>query len=406
MKKHIRLKFSLRIGIILSLILLFCFIVFAERTGIFQGKNMKVIEVPASAESLPAAPGTSAQTAVLIESGSGRILFEKNKDQQMYPASTTKIMTALLAVEKAESTVDPDSVHPEEDMKKELERLVTVADEAVGAEGSSIFLKKGEKIQFQDLLYGMMLRSGNDAALAVAADVGGSQEEFVAMMNEKVASLGLKNTVFKNPNGLQNEEHVSTAYDLAMIAREGMKHELFRDIAGTKSWNASREGADNYNYFYNKNKTIFQYNGATGIKIGYTMAAGRCLVASAKRNGMELIAVVLNDPDWFDDVYKMFDYGFECYDNVEVAEKEKPLTSISVKNGDSSKVKVGVKNDVVCPCIKGEKTDISITYNLEKSVKAPISRWQEAGNLEVYSAGEYIYSEPLYYLEDISEKRS
>ena len=309
-------------------------------------------------------------------------------------------MTALLAVESAEDA-DIEGT-PESETEGFLKKKVRVPDEAIGAEGSSIYLKKGEMITLEDLLYGMMLRSGNDAALAVAALTGGSVEDFTVMMNERAASLGMKNTHFCNPNGLQDEKHVSTAYDMALLAREAMKHDIFRQLAGAKVWNASREGADNYNYFYNKNKTVFQYDGATGIKIGYTKAAGRCLVASAQKNGMELIAVVLDDPNWFQDAYALFDYGFARYNNVKICDAEKVLTRVKIKDGAvRSYACVGTRAAVYCPSHKGEKTDISIEYDLPRAAGAPVSRWQQAGEMRIYSGGEYVYAAPLYYMEDV-----
>ena len=365
------------------------------------GRRLSVVQADADpAEKLPEAPGVSARGAVLIEGMSGRVLYEKNKDTKMYPASTTKIMTALLAVESAEDA-DIEGT-PESETEGFLKKKVRVPDEAIGAEGSSIYLKKGEMITLEDLLYGMMLRSGNDAALAVAALTGGRVEDFTVMMNERAASLGMKNTHFCNPNGLQDEKHVSTAYDMALLAREAMKHDIFRQLAGTKVWNASREGADNYNYFYNKNKTVFQYDGATGIKIGYTKAAGRCLVASAQKNGMELIAVVLDDPNWFQDAYALFDYGFARYNNVKICDAEKVLTRVKIKDGAvRSYACVGTRAAVYCPSHKGEKTDISIEYDLPRAAGAPVSRWQQAGEMRIYSGGEYVYAAPLYYMEDV-----
>lgn len=417
-------------GVSLTLSAVFIFVYTAginSRSAAVAGRRVQAVEAAAdTSEKLPPSPSVLAQSAVLIEGASGRVLYELKKDEQLYPASTTKIMTALLAVERAEDEELPET--PESETEEYLKKKVKVPDEAVGAEGSSIYLKKGEMISLEDLLYGMMLRSGNDAALAVAALTGGSVEDFTDMMNERAEALGMKNTHFCNPNGLQDEEHYSSAYDLAMLSREAMKHEIFRQIAGAKVWNASREGADSYNYFYNKNKTIFQYEGATGIKIGYTTAAGRCLVASAKKNGMELIAVVLNDPNWFEDAYALFDYGFARYNNVTVCEAEKTLTRLKVENtsnngsnvlnsgfnnrsaasggkSDTSilkkTVRIGVRDAVICPSHKGEKTDISIEYVLPEKAAVPVSRWEQAGEMKIYSGGEYIYSVPLYYLEDI-----
>ena len=365
------------------------------------GRRVSVAQADADpAERMPEPPGVSARSAVLIEGVSGRILYDKNKDTQMYPASTTKIMTALLAVESAEDSEIAET--PESEAEEFLKRKVCVADEAIGAEGSSIYLKKGESVSLEDLLYGMMLRSGNDAALAAAIDIGGSVEDFTQMMNERASSLGMKNTHFCNPNGLHDEKHVSTAYDMALLAREAMKHDVFRQIAGTKVWNASRDGADNYNYFYNKNKAIFQYEGATGIKIGYTKAAGRCLVASAQKNGMELIAVVLDDPNWFQDAYALFDYGYARYNNVKICDAEKLLTRVNIKDGAGrGYARVGTRDAVYCPSHKGEKTDISIEYDLPKAADAPVSRWEQAGEMRIYSGGEYVYAVPLYYMEDV-----
>lgn len=336
--------------------------------------------------SAAAEPQLSAETAVLIDAVSGRVLYDKRKDAHMYPASTTKIMTALLVLE----TTDPDE-------------SVEVSQNAASQEGSSIYLKAGEKIGIKELLYGMMLRSGNDAAVAAAEAAGGSTEQFAAMMNERAASLGLENTHFVNTSGLQDENHYSSAYDLAMIAREALKNDVFREIAGTRTYQAEREGVDSYKYFYNKNKTVFQYEGATGVKIGYTEAAGRCLVASAKRNGTELIAVVLNDHDWFEDAYRLLDYGFGNFETVRIAEGEVPLTSAAVMEGDSPSVRIGAAEDITCVRREGEHSDISIVYDIPDAVKAPVDRWEAAGKMDIYSGGEYIYSKDLYYLEDISQ---
>ena len=187
-----------------------------------------------------------------------------------------------------------------------LDSFVIVPKEAVGVEGSSIYLKAGEKITIRELMYGMMLQSGNDAATALAICCGGTMENFIERMNENAAAMGCTSTNFVNPSGLFDENHYTTARDLANIGREAMKNEEFRQISGASDWR-SEETERNFN---NKNKTISQYEGATGIKIGYTKSSGRTLVASAKRGDTELIAVVLNDSNWFNDAYAMMDYGF------------------------------------------------------------------------------------------------
>ncbi len=241
--------------------------------------------------------GISAGQAILIDGDTGKVIYEKSADEKAYPASTTKIMTALITIEVLEENESP------------LDQKVEVPDSAQGVEGSSIYLKAGEKISIEDLLYGLMLVSGNDSAVALAEIIGGSQENFVDMMNERARQLNCRNTHFVNPNGLFDEDHYTTARDMAVIAREAMKNKTFRKIVASGSWETEREDSS-YNLFYNKNKTIHEFKGGNGIKIGYTKASGRTLVASATREGRTMIAVVMNAPDWFEDAYRMMELGF------------------------------------------------------------------------------------------------
>lgn len=252
----------------------------------------KITEVQNASAGAP--PGVSAESAILIDEG-GKVLYEKNAKARSYPASTTKIMTALVVLE----TLD--------ELGLGIDSEVIVPEEAVGIEGSSIYLKKGERLTIEELLYGLMLQSGNDSATALAMCVGGSLGDFVSMMNEKAIGLGCSGTHFTNPSGLYDENHYTTAADLAQIASEAMKREDFHKIVSAKDW---RNG-DGSRSFHNKNKTIFQYEGATGIKIGFTKASGRTLVASAEREGRQMIAVVLRDRNWFNDAYALMNYGFE-----------------------------------------------------------------------------------------------
>lgn len=234
----------------------------------------------------------------LNDNGKMSMVYEKNCDEKAYPASTTKIMTALIVLETMEKLSSP------------IEQDITTPDCAVGAEGSSIYLKKGEEISIEDLLYGMMLRSGNDAALALAQIIGGNVENFVDRMNDRAAELGCVNTNFANPSGLFDENHYTTAREMAIITAEAMKNKDFRKIVSAKQYNAHRE-ANNYSYFYNKNKTVHQYEGGNGVKIGYTKKSGRTLVASAEREEKTVICVVMNAPDWFNDAYSLMDAYFE-----------------------------------------------------------------------------------------------
>ena len=240
------------------------------------------------------APSVSAQGAILTDCEDGRVIYEKDGERKLFPASTTKIMTALVALEIMDA------------IGADMTSTVTVPQEAVGIEGSSLYLKAGEKVTMEELLYGMMLQSGNDSAVAVAVCTGGTTENFVKLMNIRAKEIGCRDTNFTNPSGLWEKEHFTTASDMAKIAGEAMKNPDFRKIVGASSWSSAESGRS----FANKNKTIAQYDGATGIKIGYTKASGRTLVASAKKGDRELIAVVLDAPDWFEDAYSLLDYGF------------------------------------------------------------------------------------------------
>ena len=240
------------------------------------------------------APAVSAAGAVLIRADTGAILFEKDAEKRLYPASTSKIMTALVVLEILE------------ELSLGADSRVIVPAEAAGLEGSSIYLKAGEKVMMEELLYGMMLQSGNDAATAAAICAGGNLRNFVARMNRKAEELGCTGTHFTNACGLFDENHYTTAKDLACIAAAAMQREDFRRIASALRW----QSAESERNFYNKNKTVRQYEGGDGVKIGFTRASGRTLVASATRGDVSLIAVVLRDGNWFADAYAMLDYGF------------------------------------------------------------------------------------------------
>lgn len=248
-----------------------------------------------------AIPDIYAQSYIVVDSDSGRILGARNPDLKMPIASTTKIVTTILAIENIEN----------------IEKKIEVPAACTGIEGSSIYLKPKQIVSIKDLLYGTMLRSGNDAATTLAAYAGRNSEDgFISMMNERAVELGAYNSNFRNPHGLHDDEHYSTAYDLALISRHAMKNDLFKAISSAEKYKAESINS----FFFNKNKVVHQYEFGNGIKIGYTKAAGRCLVASAEKNGTEIIVVVLNDNNWFQDSYKIFDWVFENYKSYQIVE--------------------------------------------------------------------------------------
>ncbi len=251
-------------------------------------------------------PKIYAETYIVIDKVSGRILASKNADKKSYMASTTKIMTAITAIESYR------------DMYKNL----IVPKEYTGIEGSSIYLVPNQNATMMDLLYGLMLRSGNDAALATAYFAGGRNvSNFIDSMNNKAKAMGAFNTNFTNPHGLHDKNHYTTAYDLALITKYALQNKLFKEIAAAKNYYNS----DNNFYFINKNKVVYQYKYGTGVKIGYTKTAGRCLVASAEKDNMEIIVVVLNDGNWFNDSYKAFDFAFNNYKNYDIVKENQEM---------------------------------------------------------------------------------
>lgn len=312
----------------------------------------------------------SGSSCILIDANTGRILFEKNPHVKMPMASTTKIMTALVALEYGN-----------------LEDEVIITKEAVGIEGSSIYLREGEIMSLEDLLYGLMLRSGNDAAVAIAIHVGGNLENFIDLMNKKAKEIGAVNTNFTNPHGLHDDLHYTTAYDLALITREAFKYEEFAKIAGTKSYISNR--VEN-NYYYNKNKTLWEYKGGDGVKTGYTMRAGRCLVSSATRNGHRLITVSLNARDWFNDNYKLLDFGFENFKPYLIYDKGQFIKKIEVEKGKKKYLDLVTDSSFTYLLKDDEKSKIKLTVEVPDRVEAPINEGTKIGYLYTFFDGKLI----------------
>ena len=239
-------------------------------------------------------PQIQAEAACLIVSGSQKMLYGKEPDKIMYPASTTKIMTLLIALQKGN-----------------LQDIVTVGEQAASCEGSSLELAAGDRIKLRDLLFGLMLVSGNDAAEAIAEHVGGSLDGFVALMNAEASRLGAHKTHFSNPHGLPDDaNHFTTARDLAIITENALKRTEFLEYVTTASFEVTLQGTGERRSIANTNKLLKEYPGANGVKTGYTNDAGPCLVASARQGGVQLIAVVLNSEERWQDASRLLDYGF------------------------------------------------------------------------------------------------
>ena len=297
---------------------------------------------------------TSASSAILMDVDSGRVLYEQNADARMLIASTTKILTALVAIEEGN-----------------LSDTVTVSRQAALTEGSAMYLQEGEQLTLETLLYGLMLCSGNDAAVAIAEHVGGSQEKFVSMMNRRAKELGMENSSFANPNGLDEEGHYSTARDMALLACAAADNETLMRIASTKSITIGGRTMANHN------KLLRYMDGCTGLKTGFTKAAGRTLVSCAQQNGQRLAAVTLQDGNDWADHQALYEYGFSTYPARYFAKLGQPVEQAAVAGGAVSSVTLVAAKNFAWPVGPGEEVTTSV--RLDAPLTAPLSAGQQVG---------------------------
>ena len=391
MNKYFSIKSFCKIITVILAVLFLNFIiiqlntVIEDNSAIISGNRSWEKILPMQNESLDniGVSANKSSSMVVIEESTLRVLSESNKDLRLEMASTTKIMTALVAIENSE-----------------LDKAITVADEAVGVEGSSIYLKYGEIWTIRELLYGLMLRSGNDAAVAIAVAVGGSVDGFVDMMNNKAEQLGLKNTHFENPNGLHGENHYTSAYDLAVISAFAMRNDEFKTIVGTKMYTVQGNDTHPTYYFANKNKMLAQYEGANGIKTGYTTDSGRCLVSSAERDGMQLICVVLNIYDTYGTCSSCMDRAFNEYMPVEVGKKGNVLETFEV---DGEKYDIALDSNLVLPLKEGEHLGLYCKFNIYEDVQLPLASNTVIGKLEFYDDNRLLFSANIVNINDIND---
>ena len=331
--------------------------------------------------------GVSAQTGsgfVLVDALSGVVLDGDNKDMRLEEASTTKVMTALVAIRK----LDPSDI-------------VTVKRESVGIEGSSIYLKEGERISVKTLLYGLMLRSGNDAAHALAVAACGSEEKFVEAMNAEAKRLGLVNTHFCNPHGLHADGHYTSAYDLAMITREAYREPLFAEIVASKSYRSDDPRESEAHVFYNKNKLLSTLDGANGVKTGYTTASGKCFVGGAKRGGMQLICVVLNRGDMWQKAADLLEYGFERYEPTLVGRSDVPLFDYEY---GGERIQLRLAEDVVLPTEKGERAELGWEFVPVEEVEKGFAAGDTVGFVRFWQGNRLIFEAKTVTIKAISNK--
>lgn len=330
-----------------------------------------------------------AEAMVTMEVLTGRVLYEKNRDKKLPMASTTKILTAIVAIENCD----------------DLDEVFEISKEAVGIEGSSMYLKKGDCFSMRELLYGLMLRSGNDAAVAIAIKISGTVEKFVELMNLYCKNIGAENTNIVTVNGLHHDKHFTTAFDLAKISAYALKNETFAEIVSSKEKVVQKRNDDTSKcqLLKNKNKLLSRFDGANGVKTGYTTKAGKCFVGSATRNDMQVVCVLLNSKTMFDKCEEFLNKAFDEFKMVKLFKKGELCKDYSI-NKKSQKLPIIIKKDIFYPLKYEETCKINARVDLLKDTKNLKIGDFEIGELCVYIENNLIFSEKIYTI--ITEKKN
>ena len=328
-----------------------------------------------------------APSALLMEKQTGTVLFAKDEHTPREPASVTKVMTLLLTMEAIDSGA------------LSYDDTVTGSAHAASMGGSQIWLKEGEQMRVEDLIKAVCVVSGNDAAVALAIEIAGSEEDFARLMNERAEELGCTETNFVTPNGLHDPEHYTTAYDLCRIACAAMRSETFRTIVSTEYYQT--QSGDKTRTLKNKNKILWQYDGGNGVKTGFTKAAGRCLVFSAERGGTQLVGVVLKCPGMWDEAKKLLDFGFDNYRTRRLIEAGLRVGFVAVRGGEKKGLELSAKNDILYPLSVDGTDTLRWTLESPDEVAAPVQAGTELGRLKLYCNDEMVYDTALYAAETV-----
>ena len=331
-------------------------------------------------------PNMTATSAVVIEAKTGHIIYQRDAHKKMYPASTTKMMTLITALEYGN-----------------LDEIVTVSKNASGAEGSTLWLEVGDKVPLGDLLSGMMMVSGNDAAIAIAEHVDGSVPKFAAHMTQRAKELGAKGTHFTNSNGLPDTNHYTTAYDLAILAAHGYSLPHFEEIVSAKEQTFDWVH-DPSHLLRNENQMLWLYQGGNGVKTGYTDAAGRCLVSASNRNGIQLIAVVLDSVYMWNDSIALLDYGFSQVETSTLVKSNEMIDNVPVLSGRKHSMPVKTTNEVVMPVFKNNADAYEIDYDIPSFLKAPIKKGDTVGKVHVLCDGKPVAESKVVATADVEQK--
>ena len=345
----------MKIGLKVIFSVLLCCLVF---TGV--GFNLNSInQVNASM--------TSAKSMCVLEQGSRQVLYQKDMNTMRANASTTKIVTAITVIQNCDN----------------LEEIITVNDKSIGIEGTSIYLRKGEQISVRDLLYGLMLRSGNDSAVALAYHVGGTEQEFVNMMNQLCVNAGAKNTHFANPHGLDEGEHYTTAYDLAMVTAYALNNPIFAEIVSTKHHSIEATNVSEKRYLTNKNRLLNSLDGCIGVKTGFTSRAGRCLVSAIKRNDITLVCVVLNCGPMFEESVALLNRAYNEYDFSPIVIKNEPIYNEYYHDNKRGELCLYCEETYILPVLKNDIAKIKVVYTINK-LQDDVEEDEEVGEISVF----------------------
>ena len=335
----------------------------------------------------------NAKSAILIEASTGEILYQKNANERLAPASMTKIMSLILIMENIENG------------NLKWNDIVVVSKNASSMGGSQIFLETNEMMTVEDLVKGICIASGNDATVALAEKIAGTEKAFVKLMNDKAKNLGLKNTNFVNATGLDAEGHYSSAHDMSVMARELVRHEKILEFSSIYEDYLRKNTAKKF-WLVNTNRLVKFYSYIDGLKTGYTGNAGYCLTATGKKNDMRLISVVMgeeNTDNRTTDTLAMLDYGFNMYSIDKVISKDDSLGEVKINLGDEEKVSVRVKNDItILNNNQKEKKNVTYEIKLDK-INAPVKKGDTVGSVKLYEDGRYMYSEEITVVNNIDK---
>ncbi len=368
--------------------LLFCLLILFNTASINLTANADNLDVQETLSN-SSQTSSSARAMYLFDAKSNREIFSKDCDKQLALASTTKIVTAITALEN---------------YKGDLDKKIVVPSEAVGLEGTSMYIKYGEELSPRELLYGLMLPSGNDAGKALALITSKTEKDFCGLMNQTAQKAGAENSHFTNSHGLDADGHYTTAKDLAKITAYALKNPIFREVVSTKNVVIEETNKYQTRYFKNKNKLLFDFEDCIGVKTGFTDNAGRCLVTATEDDNRQFICVVLNCPDMFEESSRLLTLAKENYNYHSIIDKQKCIDTINVKNGKTSTTNIYAIENFGALLTDEEFNNLKIKYNYEKEYSAPITPKDILGSIEVFIGEDLIFSTNICSIEYIKSR--